>query len=44
MTDNMDLIQKISEVRTNIKKLTTAKGEYDNDYKQLCTKNGIKPA
>ena len=44
MTDNMDLIQKIHEVRVNIKKLTTAKGEYDNDYKQLCTKNGIKPA
>ena len=44
MTDNMDLIQKIHEVRVNIKKLTTSKGEYDNDYKQLCTKNGIKPA
>ena len=44
MTDNMDLIQRIHEVRVNIKKLTTAKGEYDNDYKQLCTKNGIKPA
>ena len=33
MTDNMDLIQRIHEVRVNIKKLTTAKGEYDNDYK-----------
>ena len=44
MTDNMDLIQKIADVRLNIKKLTTAKGEFDNDYKQLCTKNGIKPA
>ena len=44
MTDNMDLIQRIGDVRTNIKKLTTAKGEFDNDYKQLCTKNGIKPA
>jgi len=44
MTDNMDLIQKIGDVRLNIKKLTSSKGEFDNEYKQLCTKNGIKPA
>ena len=44
MTDNMDLIKRIGDVRTNIKKLTISKGEYDNEYKQLCTRNGIRPA
>lgn len=44
MTDNMDLIQKISDVRQNIQKLTKNQKDAENRYKQLCTRHGIKPA
>ena len=44
MTDNFDLIEKIAMVRESIVQLQRSKGEYDNQYKQMCTKNGIKQA
>lgn len=44
MTDNMDLIQKISKLRENIQKQERAKTESENKYKQTCTKFGVKPA
>lgn len=44
MTDNMDLIQKINTVRDNIKAEQKRKTDAENNYKQLCTKYGIKPA
>ena len=44
MTDNMDLIQKISKLRENIQKLERAKTESVNKYKQTCTKFGVKAA
>ena len=44
MTDNMELIHKISSVRENIQKLEKRKSDAENSYKQLCTKFGVKPA
>ena len=44
MTDNMDLIQKITDVRLNITKLDSKKTQAETQYKHICTKYGIKPA
>ena len=44
MTDNMDLIQQIGDVRDNIVEITKRKVDSDNAYKNLCTRYGIKPA
>ena len=43
MTDNMDLIQRISDVRKNVAKIKKKRTDAENDYKQLCTKYKIKP-
>ena len=43
MTDNMDLIQKIHEVRRSVDKIKKKRTQAENDYKQLCTKYKIKP-
>ena len=39
MTDNMDLIQKIGDVRANITKLDRSKIDAENKYKQYCTRH-----
>jgi len=44
MTDNMALIDMIGKVRLKISKLNTDRTDAENDYKQMCTKYGIKPA
>lgn len=44
MTDNMDLIDKIDKVRTKTISLNRQKIDAENDYKQMCTRYGIKPA
>ena len=44
MTDNMALIDMIGKVRLKIAKLNTDRTDAENDYKQMCTKYGIKPA
>ena len=43
MTDNMDLIQKIHDVRNNVAKLKKKDTAAQNDYKQVCTKYKITP-
>lgn len=43
MTDNMDLIQKINEVRLSNASLVKTKQREDNEYKNQCRKYGIKP-
>ena len=42
MTSNIDLIDKITYLRDNIKKLESARTESENKYKQMCTKFGIQ--
>ena len=44
MTSNIDLIDKITYLRDNIKKLESARTESENKYKQMCTKFGIQQA
>lgn len=44
MTDNMELIKQISAVRDSIKRQDKKKVQAENEYKQMCTKYGIKPA
>ena len=43
MTDNMDLIKKINEVRKNIVSLEKSKQDAENEYKKYCNRYGIKP-
>ena len=43
MTDNMDLIQRIHDVRKNVAKIKKKRTDAENEYKQLCTKYKIKP-
>ena len=44
MTDNMDLIYGINDVRENIIKKERERIDAENQYKQMCTRYGIKPA
>ena len=44
MTSNIDLIDKITYLRDNIKRLESARTESENKYKQMCTKFGIQQA
>ena len=44
MTDNMDLLEQIGDLRINIQEITKRKVDADNAYKNLCTRYGIKPA
>ena len=44
MTDNIELIQQIIAVRESITKQERKKVYAENEYKQMCTKYGIKTA
>lgn len=43
MSDNMDLITKISTARTDCKNLTKRKKAVESDYKKACNQYGYKP-
>ena len=43
MSDNMDLITKISQARQDCKNLTKRKKVVESDYKKACNQYGYKP-
>mmetsp|Transcript_13311 Transcript_13311/g.18152 ORF Transcript_13311/g.18152 Transcript_13311/m.18152 type:complete len:113 (+) Transcript_13311:490-828(+) len=43
MSDNMDLITKITQARHTIKGLTKRKNDAESTYKESCNKLGYKP-